>query len=173
MDALDSVHRLTDWVTYRECWRIDYYALGCNNSGTNYRQVAYEVKVSLQDFRSELDRPYKRQLALDLSHQFYFAMPSELARRCIDMIPEECGLVEVYSPRLTTYAPVSIAHGAQTNTRVGVVKRAPIREPRNFERHEVAYLARFQFYRENVVEMRRELAELRAQVKIDGHVIVT
>lgn len=163
LDQLGRVHPMNSWVSYRECWRIDLFALGCNNS-TGFRRVAYEVKVSMSDLRAELRRPEKRAEALALSHQFYFAMPEPLAQQAELMIPEECGLVAIRDGRDPVWVPRSITKGAATTPRVRLVKRAPIREPRAFGPHEIAYLVRFPIYREKLDELKREVMLLRRQV---------
>lgn len=156
LDALASVHMMERWVTYRECWRIDLFALGCVESSTDYRRVGYEVKVSMSDLRAELRKPEKRQPALDLTHQMYFAVPEAMGEAALGLVPDECGLVVVHGRR-DRHAPRSIAKGALSTGRVTLLRRAPIREPREFTPREIAYLARFQHYREKHIEKVREL----------------
>jgi hypothetical protein len=74
--------------------RIDFYALHCFPSQHN-RRVAYEIKVSRQDFLHELAEPMKRRGALILSNQYYFATPVDLVEP--KEIPIECGLMEFAS----------------------------------------------------------------------------
>jgi hypothetical protein len=153
MMALAAAHPMPAWVTYREASlgvqgrRIDMFAMRCRQSGRGYRRVAYEVKVSRADFLQELRLPHKRAHALDLSHEFYFACPAGMIRP--GETPSECGLVWVHERR---------AHPE-------VVRRAPLREARPFSDREVAYLARFQWYREGIEADRIELARLRRLVK--------
>jgi hypothetical protein len=136
-----------EWVSYRECWRIDLFALRCWPSGVGHRRVAYEVKVSRSDFRSEVKKPEKRQHALGLTHEFYFACPAGLIKP--REVPEECGLVYVHDDQ-----PVP-----------EVVLRAPVRAPRPFEEIEVIYLARFAYYREGIERDRRDLMVARNQIE--------
>lgn len=153
--ALAAQHPMGEWVTYRECGlgaryrggRIDFFAMRCRESGAGYRRIAYEVKVSLADFKAEIARPEKRAHALEVSHQFYFATPVGLVAP--GEVPDECGLVWV----------------SERQAFPTVVKRAPIREARPFTDREVAYLARYQFYREGIEADRIELARLRRLVK--------
>lgn len=55
--------------------------------------LAIEIKVSRADFCAEIKRPLKRDSALRISNQFYFAAPVGIIRDC--ELPEECGLIEV------------------------------------------------------------------------------
>ena len=55
--------------------------------------IICESKVSRQDFKLEMEAPEKRQLALDLSSQYFFVAPQGMIRP--DEIPEECGLMEL------------------------------------------------------------------------------
>jgi hypothetical protein len=143
LEALGALHPAQEWLSYRECWRIDLFAMRAWRSGIGHRRVAYEVKVSRADFRSEIARPEKRALALDLAHTLYFACPDGLIEAA--EVPEECGLVWVSAERL----------------RPTIVKRAPLREPRPFTDREIIYLARYPLYREGIEADRIELARLR------------
>lgn len=79
------------YIKYRE---VDAYTLGLWHS-TNFRAIAYEVKVSRSDFRREVNHPPKRQVALTHSHQYYFVVPRGLVH--FSEVPEECGFKEVDS----------------------------------------------------------------------------
>ena len=54
---------------------------------------AIEIKVTRGDFTKEKRRPIKRDAALRISNQFYFAAPKGLLKE--DELPEEAGLIEV------------------------------------------------------------------------------
>lgn len=145
LERLRCRHPLPEWVSWRECWRIDFLAMRCWSSGPGHLRVAYEVKVSRSDFLRDRRHPWKHDLALELSHRFYYACPAGLVRP--DEVPEQAGLLYVH-PRL----------------RARVAKPAPVREEvRSFMDAEVAYLSRFPLYRERIEEDRRELARLRAE----------
>ncbi len=58
-----------------------------------FKKIAYEVKVSRHDFFRELANPEKRQAALSVSNQFYFAVPMGLVST--GELPAEAGLVYV------------------------------------------------------------------------------
>lgn len=131
-----------EWLVYRECWRIDLFAMRCWESGIGHRRIAYEIKCSRSDFQAEMRRPQKRAEALAVSHQFYFACPAGLLRP--SEMPPEAGLVWVHPD------------GGK------VMRVAPVREPRPFSDREVVYLARFPLYRDGIVETYDELARLRA-----------
>lgn len=91
------------WVFFKELragtgWgkrseqRIDLWAIHPFPS-RHVERIAFEVKVSRQDFLNELKDPLKRRGALLLSNRFYFVTPPGLARP--EEIPIECGLIEV------------------------------------------------------------------------------
>lgn len=86
--------------------RIDVFAINCYPSN-HCQTVAYEVKVSRQDFLNEIKRPDKRRVALSLSNLFYFVTPLGLVRE--SEIPVECGWKEVM-PDLTIRHTKSAPH---------------------------------------------------------------
>lgn len=101
--ALESSYRKPSWVIFKELrcgtgfgkrseQRIDFYALHCYPSQHN-RRIAFEIKVSRQDFLHELESPLKRRGAILLSNQFYFVTPPGLVDA--KEIPIECGLMEI------------------------------------------------------------------------------
>jgi len=76
-------------ISYRGERRADVLVVGRGNETA----VAIEIKVTLQDFKHEIDNPDKRVLALELSSQYFFAAPKGMIRP--DEIPDECGLMEL------------------------------------------------------------------------------
>lgn len=72
--------------------RLDAWAMHLWPS-RRHRRIAYEIKVSRADFRCELRNPDKRQPALRISNEFYFAAPLGLIHS--SELPLECGLVTV------------------------------------------------------------------------------
>lgn len=146
IDRLRSRHRDREgeWACYQECWAIDFYAMRCQAGGLGYQRVGYEVKVSRADFLSEMRKPHKRANARSLSHLFFFACPEGLIQP--NEIPDDAGLVWVYE---------------SGRTRARVVKESPVIEPRAFTMREVVYLARWALYREGILAMRQENAQLR------------
>ena len=110
---LERYHALPEWVSIAEMrcgtgWgkaseqRIDFWSLNCYPSKRLVR-VAYEIKVTRDDFQRELADPAKRRPALMLSNQFYFATPPGLLRPV--EIPPECGLVELVTDRERSAMP--------------------------------------------------------------------
>lgn len=75
-------------MTLEEPFAIDFLALACHGEYSARRKavdavhpwVAYEVKVSRGDMRSELLNPSKRAYAMEVSHEFYFAVPRGLLK---------------------------------------------------------------------------------------------
>lgn len=59
----------------------------------NETAIAIEVKVSRADFKHELDDEEKRQRAIEISSQYFFAAPQGMIE--LHEIPEECGLLEL------------------------------------------------------------------------------
>lgn len=55
-------------------------------------RVAFEIKASIQDFKTEMGDPRKRAGGLAISNQFYFLTPPGLVLK--STIPSECGLIE-------------------------------------------------------------------------------
>lgn len=107
-------HPEAEWVTVRELrmgtgWRdkrhpdinveqrIDLWCLNCWPS-KDHLKVAYEVKVSRQDFKREIDNPEKREAYRMVCDQFYFATPAGLVTP--KEVPPDAGLVEVHSDGL-------------------------------------------------------------------------
>lgn len=78
--------------------RIDAWVLNCYPS-RKYEKIAFEIKVSRNDFLNEIKTPEKRQQALQLSNRFYFAAPEGLIK--LEELPEECGLVEFAENKTT------------------------------------------------------------------------
>ena len=78
--------------------RIDAFALNCWPS-KKYERVAYEIKVTRQDFIHEIDHPEKREQALMLSNRFYFVAPEGVIG--IPDVPEEAGLMQVNALGIT------------------------------------------------------------------------
>lgn len=64
-----------EWVTIAEWRRVDLLALSAWRTGS---VIGYEVKVSRSDFRSELLRPHKRAEAVEMTTEFYMAVPDGL-----------------------------------------------------------------------------------------------
>jgi hypothetical protein len=146
IDRLRGLHPSPEWVAYRECWRIDFFAMRCWPSGVGHRRVACEVKVSRSDFQNDERRPWKHDNARALAHQFFYVCPAEML--AADEVPEWAGLMWVLPRRRPT-----------------VVKEAPLAdEVRAFTDREVVYLARFALYREGIEADRLELRLLRRQV---------
>ena len=69
--------------------RVDALVVGRGNETA----IICEVKVSRQDFKHELEQPGKRELALELSSQYFFCAPEGLIKP--KELPEECGLLEL------------------------------------------------------------------------------
>lgn len=77
-----------------DAWAMDLWP------SHNFLKVAYEVKVSRQDFFRELEHPEKREAAMLLSNRFYFVVPGGLVS--VRDIPEGCGLIYVHETRCVT-----------------------------------------------------------------------
>lgn len=75
------------WSCLSELWGIDLLAISATKSPargaqkkTSHPRVGYEIKVSRSDFRRELLEPRKRAAAIELCHEFYFAVPQGLLK---------------------------------------------------------------------------------------------
>jgi hypothetical protein len=103
VEALRERHPASEWFFFAELrlgtgfardaeQRLDAWAMHAWPS-SQFRRVAYEVKVSRSDYQRELKNPRKRRPALLMSNEFYFAVPSGLIN--IAELPPEAGLIEV------------------------------------------------------------------------------
>lgn len=74
------------------CRYLDAWVIGCFPS-TGLTRFGIEIKVNRSDFVKELKNPFKRDSALRLCNEFYFAAPAGLIS--VQDLPKECGLIEV------------------------------------------------------------------------------
>jgi hypothetical protein len=72
--------------------RMDAWAIHYFPSKRNVVRC-YEIKISRNDFFSEIKKPLKRRAGLRLSNEFYFVVPAGLVQA--EEVPLECGLMEV------------------------------------------------------------------------------
>jgi hypothetical protein len=151
-EALRRRHDLVDgWVLLREAFGIDMLALHTwQGKSPCYRRIAYEVKVSRADFMREIRRPEKRAYALEVSHQYFFAMPLELASWVVaeGLAPPECGVVAVFD-----------------DLRTRRVVPAQIRESRPWTERETAKLIRWRIAPNELLEAKREAHVRRKQAE--------
>lgn len=75
--------------------RIDSLAIDTWGEGYHGPRsvIAYEIKVDVQDWKSELAKPEKRGAAMELATQFYFVAPVGMINR--HDVPDLCGLLQV------------------------------------------------------------------------------
>lgn len=139
---LFSFHLWGDWPDAKQAART-----GMPQGRVFHKRVAYEIKVTRADFRSEMRKPEKRAGAMALSHQFFFATPPGLVKR--DEIPADCGLVEVTA-------------GGE----VKVIKRAPVRKPdRAFTTGDMVDLLRARHFGPSVYQYRDQARRASALLK--------
>lgn len=79
-------------VPMRGSRRIDLFAMSTYR-GEKFRRIAYEIKVSRQDFLHELEQPDKRVGAEYFANECYFATPQGLIEP--NELPDGWGLVEI------------------------------------------------------------------------------
>ncbi len=77
--------------------RIDGFAINLYKSNLRL-MVSYEIKVTRSDFRTEMADPTKREPAMALTNQFFFATPKAMLDP--KEIPKECGLMEYEKGRM-------------------------------------------------------------------------
>lgn len=155
MNTTEVIHRLEalhprehgEWSFHRELFGIDAYAVRLYmGDRPHYRRVAYEVKVSRADFLNELRKPEKRRPALGLSHHYYFAMPAELAARCLAEVEElipEAGVLAVHEePVRDGQAWRSPFPGVGPMGSVRLLRKAPARPCRGWTAREWSNLLR-------------------------------
>jgi len=85
---------------------------------------AFEIKVSRQDFLSELKKPEKRMWAMEISHEFWFVCAPGICDK--SEVPEGCGLMVVTGK----------------GDKLRVLVHAKHREPRDLTMVEMASFAR-------------------------------
>lgn len=76
-------------IAYQGERRVDALVVGRGNETA----IVIEIKVSRQDFKHEIEDADKRQIALDLCSQYFFAAPRGMIET--HEIPPECGLLEL------------------------------------------------------------------------------
>jgi hypothetical protein len=126
--ALRTLHISPEWSFFEEVTdeirRFDAFAMNLWSS-RRYERVAYEVKMTRQDFKRELDDPIKRRAGLLASNRFYFATPMGLVRP--EEIPLECGLIEIDDigrPHQTVHAPWRDVETISCHLAAACMKRA-------------------------------------------------
>ncbi len=103
---------------------LDVYAINCYPS-THHHRIAYEIKVSLGDFKREMAEPIKRKPALYISNQFYFVAPPGLIAPAL--IPPEAGLIETTGSaewKVLVHAPMRESFPAPWGTVAMLGRRA-------------------------------------------------
>lgn len=100
---------------------IDALAVRCWGSGRGFERIAFEVKVSRQDYRNET--PEKRAPAEASAHRCAYVVPAGLIR--LDELPAGWGLVEVFENR-TDRPPTSRPLGGRALWRKYAAKREPV-----------------------------------------------
>lgn len=72
--------------------RFDAYSICYFPSKRNVTSC-FEIKISRNDYLSEMKKPKKRRAGLRLANEFYFVTPEGLLE--VTEVPVECGLMEV------------------------------------------------------------------------------
>lgn len=122
----------TGFAVYAER-TIDVFAINCYPS-THHHRIAYEIKVSREDFKRELAEPMKRKPALYISNQFYFVTPPGLIAPAL--IPPEAGLMETTGDkelRVILPAPMRESYPAPWGT-VAMMGRRALEETKHARR---------------------------------------
>lgn len=132
-----------EWIVLHECLAIDTLAIRTWQGRRGCLRIAYEVKVSVADFRREIERPEKRRLACEIAHAFVFAMPWELAWKVRGEVPLDLGIVGIVNDGRGYY----VARDVRT---------VDSRPPRPLSDSEVAHLIR---HRANPPALRHALLE--------------
>lgn len=161
-----------EWAFVREYEAIDAYAIRLfQGQGKRlYRRVAYEVKVSRGDFLQEMKKPEKRATALALSHQMYFAMPAELAAKClpdVERLAPECGVLAIHPDghQRDRYWETHCV-GAVPRPDVEMLRRAPIRDCEPWSMRQITNLLRRQHSKtERALQAQLDEARQRAHAR--------
>lgn len=116
--------------------RIDAMAFNCFPT-EGWKRIAYEIKLTEQDFRSEVADPEKRFLAMLYSTEFYFVAPSGVLN--LRYFPADCGLLTLDKPggrlRIKIDAKKRHPHPVSNSFFASTVRRA-YQAGRSFERQE-------------------------------------
>jgi hypothetical protein len=101
LQVIKQRHPSPDWVYFEELrgstgylvdQRIDAWAMHTWPS-KGFLSIAYEVKISRSDLLKELHQPTKHLFAMNVSNEFYYAVPQGLMKK--EELPECCGLIEI------------------------------------------------------------------------------
>ncbi len=81
--------------------RIDGWAM--NTWPSKMERLAFEIKVTAQDFKREMTQPSKREAAKQVSTAFYFVCPAKLIWywQC----PDDAGLIWIEGNKLNIIVP--------------------------------------------------------------------
>lgn len=113
---------------------IDCYAIHCwgNKDMDKGFSIAFEVKISRQDFHNELKMPKKREDFVKYSNQFYFVCPEGVLEK--EEIPEECGLITVKGGDLKyrKFAPQREIDVYPKELVASITRRSDDRNPQNW-----------------------------------------
>lgn len=138
--------------------RLDAWAISSWPS-THWERIAFEVKTSRGDYRSEVRNPTKRRAGLLLSNRFYFAVPAGMVAP--EEVPIECGLIEIGETgdaRIVTVAPWRDTPPVPVRFLASVATRAV----NTGERTRAGLAAELKDLRRQVVAERRSLETTRA-----------
>lgn len=102
-DYLRDRYQLDEWVlffelragtgyAYKVDQRVDAWVMNTWPS-KDLIKLAFEIKISRNDFLRELKHPEKREYAMSISNRFYFLTPQGLVSP--EEVPADCGLIEV------------------------------------------------------------------------------
>lgn len=111
--AGDTILRGDLYSEINEYYSERYIDLFIINKFKPYKRIAYEIKVSIGDFKKEIENPIKSSAGKRLSNEFWFAAPEGILKS-ID-IPEDCGFLEV-----------------TRDHKMNMIKRAPVFEADEF-----------------------------------------
>lgn len=122
---LDKYHSSNGWLSFPELRdgpgfdkrSIDLFVMHSWPS-KRMQRIAFEIKVSVQDFKKELAIPNKREPFVKFANEFYFVTPKGLLDKYRGDIPPECGLAEI------TLVP----YGDTERATVRVIRRAEYHE---------------------------------------------
>lgn len=87
----ENIELLAQSEQSRQCVRPDVFSLVATYNEKKINPVIHEVKVSRQDFLSDLAAPEKRAGYAKLSEALYYVAPLGMIAK--DEVPSECGLV--------------------------------------------------------------------------------
>jgi hypothetical protein len=57
--------------------------------------IEVEIKVSVQDFKKDFKKGHQHNDKFNRIKSMYYAFPKSIVDKCVDLVPENCGIISV------------------------------------------------------------------------------